>query len=243
MLGNAMPGRIRVAIEELRRLVGGGSPDLQRSLERYGAIAERYHQRTATGNHFRRAAVARLAPQPGDVVLDIGCGTGLNFAAIQEAIGPTGRVIGVELNPRMLELAQARVKRHGWTNVELVQADVAEADIPAIADASLLCAVHDVMRTPAALVNVLEHLRDGARIVAGGPKWVPWRRSDGLSKNFSTWRMNRDCVTTFEGFGRPWSHLQQLVDNLVVDEVFHGGGYIASAIRPPKLGVTQHRAA
>jgi hypothetical protein len=41
-------------------------------------------------------------------------------------------------------------------------------------------------------------------------------------------------VTTFEGFGRPWSHLQQLVDNLVVDEVFCGGGYIGSGIRPPK---------
>ena len=46
--------------------------------------------------------------------------------------------------------------------------------------------------------------------------------------------MNRDCVTTFEGFRRPWSHLEELVDNFVVDEVFHGGGYVAYGIRPPK---------
>jgi hypothetical protein len=46
------------------------------------------------------------------------------------------------------------------------------------------------------------------------------------------WRWNRSRVTTFEGFGRPWSHLEPLVDNLVVDEVFFGGGYIASGVRP-----------
>jgi hypothetical protein len=82
------------------------------------------------------------------------------------------------------------------------------------------------------LANVLDHLGDGARIIAGGPKWAPWRRSDGLSSNLSEWRMNRECVTTFEGFTRPWSHLEQLVDDLVVDEVFHGGGYVASAATP-----------
>jgi SAM-dependent methyltransferase len=211
-----------------------GAPDRQRSLERYAALAETYHQRTAPGDHFRRAAVARLAPLPGEVILDVGCGIGLNFAAIQDAIGPSGQLIGVELNPRMLDLARAHIERRGWTNVELVQADVAEAEIPATADGTLLCAVHDVMRSPAALANVLDHLRAHARIVAGGPKWAPWRGSHGVSMNYKTWKMNRGCVTTFEGFGRPWSHLQLLVDNLVVDEVFHGGGYIACGIRPPK---------
>jgi SAM-dependent methyltransferase len=231
-MDNATPRTIRAAVDGARRMLGAGAPDRQRSLESYGEMAGRYHQRTASGDHYRRQAVTRLAPQPGEVILDIGCGTGLNFGAIQDAIGPTGRLIGVELNPKMLDVARARVERHGWTNVDLVQADVAEAEIPATADAGLLCAVHDVMRSPAALANVLDHLREGGRIVAGGPKWAPWRGADGLSVNFKTWRMNRDCVTTFEGFGRPWSHLQPLVDHLVVDEVFHGGGYIVSGMRP-----------
>jgi SAM-dependent methyltransferase len=226
--------RVKAAQEGARRLLGAGAPDMQRSLERYGALAETYHQRTAPGDPCRRLAVARLAPFPGEVILDVGCGTGLNFAAIEDAIGPSGRLIGLELNPRMLDLARARIERCGWTNVELVQSDVAEADIPATADGALLCAVHDVMRSPAALANVLNHLRAYARIVAGGPKWAPWRGSDAVSMNFRTWRMNRDFVTTFEGFSRPWSHLQRLVDNLVVDEFFLGGGYIASGIRPPK---------
>jgi SAM-dependent methyltransferase len=225
---------IKGALEGVRRLVGVGAPDRQRSLERYAAMAETYHKNTAGGDHYRRQAVARLAPLRGEVILDVGCGTGLNFAAIEGAIGPSGQLIGVELNPRMLDEARARIERHGWTNVQLVESDVAEADIPAIADGTLLCAVHDVMRSRAALANVLDHLRPHARIVAAGPKFAPWRGYDALSMNFRTWKWNRGCVTTFEGFSRPWSQLERLVDNLVVDEVFYGGGYIASGIRPPK---------
>jgi precorrin-6B methylase 2 len=224
---------IAAALRGARRLVGVGTPDRERSLTSYARLAETYHQRTATGNYYRRQAVARLAPSSSGVILEVGCGTGLNFEAIQNAIGPSGRLIGVELNPRMLDQARARIERHGWTNVELVEADAAEADIPAIADGVLLCAVHDVMRSPAALANVVDHVRVGARIVAGGPKWASWRGSAGLFANFRTWRMNRECVTTFEGFSRPWSHLELLLDNFVVDEVFHGGGYLAHGMRPP----------
>jgi SAM-dependent methyltransferase len=242
-MANAASRGIAAALDGTRRFIGAGAPDRKRSLKRYGALAETYHQRTASGDHYRRLAVARLAPSPGEVILDVGCGTGLNFAAIVDAIGPSGRLIGVELNPSMLGLARARIARHGWTNVELVQADVAEAEIPAIGDGSLLCGVHDVMRSPAALANVLDHLRAHARIVAGGPKWAPWRGSAACLMNFRAWRTNRDYVTTFEGFGRPWSCLELLADNLVVDEVFHGGGYIASGFRPPKGSATLRREA
>ena len=123
-------------------------------------------------------------------------------------------------------------KRVGGLGRLLGQADIAEADIPVLADGALLCAVHDVMRSPAALANVLSHLRPRARIVAGGPKWAPWLRSGAVSMNLRTWKMNRQCVTTFDGFRQPWSYLELLADNLVVDEVFLGGGYIASGTRP-----------
>ena len=225
---------IRALLGRALQLVGAGAPDPQRSLERYNSLAGSYHQRTFVGDHYRRETVARLAPLPGEVILDIGCGTGLNFAAILDGIGPSGRLIGVELSRSMLDQARARIERHGWTNVELVQADVAQADIPATADGALLCGVHDVMRSPASLANVLDHLRTHGRIVAAGPKWVPWRRSGALAANFTTWKMNRDYVTTFEGFRQPWSHLQALVGNLVVDEIFPGGGYVAAGIRPPQ---------
>jgi SAM-dependent methyltransferase len=231
-MANAIPRRLKTALGPGGKFGLAGAPNRQRSLERYGAMAKTYDVRTVGGDYYRRKAVARLAPLPGEVIIDVGCGTGLNFAAIQKAIGPSGTLIGIELNPSMLDQARARVDAQGWGNVELVQADVSEADIPAIADGALMCAVHDVMRSPAALANVVHHLRPRARIVAGGPKWAPWQAPGALFVNLRTWRMNRDCVTTFEGFSRPWSHLQLLMDNVVVDEFFGGGGYIASGIRP-----------
>ena len=85
----------------------------------------------------------------------------------------------------MLARARALVERRGWNNVELICAAAEEATIPAQVDAAILCAVHDVMRSPRALANVLEHVRDGGRIVAGGPKWVSWRRR-GRSRSTSS---------------------------------------------------------
>jgi ubiquinone/menaquinone biosynthesis C-methylase UbiE len=45
---------------------------------------------------WRHEAVRRLNLGPGDLVVDVGCGTGLNFAALQEAIGPDGKIVGID---------------------------------------------------------------------------------------------------------------------------------------------------
>jgi SAM-dependent methyltransferase len=201
-------------------------------------MARSYELRTASGDQGRRELVARLAPRRGEVILDVGCGTGRNFDQIQERIGPGGRLIGIEPSPEMLAQALALVRRRGWTNVELVCAGAEEAAIPGMVDAALLCAVHDVMRSPAALANVLRHVRAGGRIVAGGPKWVPWRESGAISLNLSTWRLNRECVSTFEGFQQPSSRLAALVPQLEVEERYMGGGYIASATIGPEVSAT-----
>jgi SAM-dependent methyltransferase len=225
----AKPRPLLAAAATLRQALTGASPDRHRALAQYGAMARSYEMRTASGDHWRRELVARLAPRPGEVVLDVGCGTGRNFEQIQQWMGPNGRLIGIEQSPEMLAQAHALVERHGWTNVDLVCASAEEAAIPATVDAALLCAVHDVMRSPAALANVLRHVREDGRIVAGGAKWAPWRRSGSVSLNLSTWRLNRDCVSTFEGFRRPWSRLAGLVGDLSVEEMYDGGGYIAFA--------------
>jgi SAM-dependent methyltransferase len=216
----------------VRQTLGRAAPDRDRSLRSYGAMARTYELRTASGDLGRRELVERLAPRPGEVILDVGCGTGRNFDQIQQRIGPTGRLIGVEQSPEMLARAQALVERRGWTNVELICAGAEEAAIPVVADAAILCAVHDVMRSPGALAHVLEHVREGGRLVAGGPKWARWRQSGSLSLNLVTWRLNRDCVSTFAGFRRPWSRLAELAPGLRVEERYCGAGYIASARLP-----------
>jgi demethylmenaquinone methyltransferase/2-methoxy-6-polyprenyl-1,4-benzoquinol methylase len=81
--------------------------------------------------HSQRVQTVRaLRLQPGDSVVDIACGTGLNFPLIEEAIGPEGRILGVDLTDAMLERAQRRIETNGWRNVNLVQADAASFDFP-----------------------------------------------------------------------------------------------------------------
>jgi SAM-dependent methyltransferase len=226
------PRTITAAAVTVRQSLGRAAPDPARSVRSYGAMAPSYEWRTTSGDHARRELVERLAPRPGEAILDVGCGTGRNFDWIQQRIGPEGRLIGIEPSPQMLARAEALVQRRGWTNVELVCARAEDATVAATVDAAILCAVHDVMRSPTALANVLEHIREDGRIVAGGPRWVPWRRSGAISLNLSTWQLNRECVSTFEGFQRPWSRLAELVPELLVEERYRGGGYIASATRP-----------
>lgn len=77
------------------------------------------------------AAVDELGIEPGETVVDLACGTGLNFERILERIGDAGRLVGVDLTAAMLEKAAERVRRHGWKNVDLVHADAAVYEFPA----------------------------------------------------------------------------------------------------------------
>src|ERR1700743_2811685 len=67
----------------------------------------------------RLRAVQALGLRAGDTVVDLACGTGLNFALLQQAVGPGGQIIGVDLTDAMLARAQDRVKANGWSNVSL----------------------------------------------------------------------------------------------------------------------------
>lgn len=79
---------------------------------------------------YRLLAIKKLSLQRGHFVLELGCGTGLNFPFIMEQIGPEGKMIGVDLTQGMLDVARKRVERFGWKNVELIQSDIAAYDFP-----------------------------------------------------------------------------------------------------------------
>ncbi len=81
----------------------------------------------------RVAAIDLMALRPGHRVLDIGCGTGLNFPLVQDRIGPTGWITGVDASSQMLGQAQRRAGTAGWGNVRLIEADATAVDAPDIA--------------------------------------------------------------------------------------------------------------
>ena len=94
--------------------------------ETYRGQAGRYDRRTDAFRRWRELAVHRLPAQPGETVLDVGCGTGLCLPLLQHKVGPSGTIIGIDASPQMLEVAGARVAEHGWDNVQLFAAPVAQ---------------------------------------------------------------------------------------------------------------------
>ncbi|KAI9130069.1 class I SAM-dependent methyltransferase [Acaryochloris sp. CCMEE 5410] len=78
----------------------------------------------------RKLAIASLQLHPGDTVIDLCCGTGLNFPLLEELIGPEGKIIGVDLTAGMLAQARQRVETNHWQNINLIQSDVADYSFP-----------------------------------------------------------------------------------------------------------------
>lgn len=78
----------------------------------------------------RRAARLALDLKPGDRVLDLACGTGLNFPHLRQLVGERGQVVGVDVTPAMLDIAQKIIIKQGWKNVEVREADAAALPFP-----------------------------------------------------------------------------------------------------------------
>src|SRR4029453_11084873 len=83
---------------------------------RYGVRGEFYDIASALATAFRRRAVDLLALSPGEVVLDVGWGTGLCFPLIEERIGDAGWVVGLDVSAAMMRTARTRVERRGWSH-------------------------------------------------------------------------------------------------------------------------------
>jgi demethylmenaquinone methyltransferase/2-methoxy-6-polyprenyl-1,4-benzoquinol methylase len=134
----------------------------RRSARRYDLTSRLYYLQRA----HRRRAVQALRLRPGASVVEIACGTGLNFPLIQQEIGPEGRIVGVDLTDAMLAQARHRIEAHGWTNVTLVQADGAEFEFPSHVDAILATYPHALLPEPRQVIA------QGAAGLSPGGRWV-----------------------------------------------------------------------
>ncbi len=74
-------------------------------------------------------AIEALSPGSGDVVLDIGCGTGQTLLQLAERVGTDGRVIGVDVAPLLIEIAKRRAEP--LSQVRLIRADAQSLNLPA----------------------------------------------------------------------------------------------------------------
>ena len=139
---------------------------LERSRRRWDRWSDWYATSERDFEPMREDAIDRLGLEPGDRVLDVGCGPGVTLERLRADVGPAGKVVAIDYSPEMVAKARDRVDRHGWENVEVIRADATRFDVDEGFDAAIaslsLSVMPDVRRTVA---NVHGLLTPGAPFV------------------------------------------------------------------------------
>ena len=176
---------------------------------------------------LRLRTIGLLHLQPGEVVLDVGAGTGLSFEPLLRAVGPAGRVLAFEQSPDMYEQAAARVCRQGWPQVWQRNEAAETVQLPQAPDAVLFNYVRDISRTPSAVDNILRQAKPGARIAMAGMKYFPlWTGP----LNLLAWLKNRPYNAKAADLWRPWRLVASHCQHFEWTSTQAGMGYIAHGV-------------
>jgi ubiquinone/menaquinone biosynthesis C-methylase UbiE len=179
---------------------------------------------------FRQKAAERLRLQPGDRVLEIGCGTGRNLPPLRAVVGSTGRVYGVDISTGMLEKARQLCAQRGWSNVDLLEQDAAEFAAPEPLDGVMFGLSYNTIPHH---LTVLHHawtlLRPGGRLVVMDAK-LPPGRGGRMILPFSLWLMKRTMLGN--PLIKPWEDVARLAGSIAMEEFMFGSWYICAATKP-----------
>src|SRR6201981_1476035 len=182
----------------------------------------------------RLRAVQALGLRPGGTVIDLACGTGLNFPLLQEAVGPGGRIVGVDLTDAMLAQAKDRIEANGWSNISLVQADAAGFDFPAGVNAIL--STYAMTQVP----ECAEVIAHGAKALSGAGRWVVLDLQP--PGNTPRWlaQLGTATVRPFASIDqwimrRPWEAIRAAMQEELTDpswtELFFGTAFLEAGAR------------
>jgi SAM-dependent methyltransferase len=129
-----------------------------------------------------------LGAQPGDRVLDAGCGPGFYVAELLDRVGAGGSVVGVDASAQMLAVAAKRAPRADLREGDVTALPVEDADFDRALSVQVLEYVDDI---PAALAELHRALRPGGRLVIWDVDWatVSWhsRDQDRMKRFLTAW--------------------------------------------------------
>lgn len=112
-------------------------------------------------------AIAALSLRPGDVVADLGAGSGYYTVRLARAVGETGRVFAVDIQPEMLAILRSKVEKNRLSNVELVLGGEDDPRLPAASsDLVLMVDVYHELARPQQMLRAIKRaLKPGGRLV------------------------------------------------------------------------------
>jgi arsenite methyltransferase len=104
--------------------------------------------------------------RPGEVVVDLGSGGGLDVFLASRMVGPKGRAIGIDMTPAMIERAQTNAKAAGYENVEFLLSTIDQIPLP---DTSVDCVISNCVLNlapdkPAVFREIARVLKPGGRV-------------------------------------------------------------------------------
>ena len=84
---------------------------------------------------WREKTIQELNLKEGQTVIDLGCGTGLNFLHLEKKLGPSGHIYGVDISQAMLFEANKKITKNKWDNISLIKSDFNDFEFPGNVDA------------------------------------------------------------------------------------------------------------
>jgi ubiquinone/menaquinone biosynthesis C-methylase UbiE len=190
-------------------------------LSRAPAETRRLQVQAQVLNPCTRRLFEQAGITSGMRVLDVGSGAGDVALLLAEKVGPGGAVVGVEIDPTMLETARARVEATGLTNVSFLLGDIASVPLETKFDAIVGRLIFMHLRSPAAVLHRLaSHLRPGGIVAIlefdmAHLATTPVHPANPLIEQVFTWiveafrraglpvRMGLDLYTVFLDAGLP----------------------------------------
>lgn len=204
-----------------------------RAASTYNAAADSFDAPPlAFWDRIGRRTLAKLSLPPGAHVLDVCCGSGASAIPAAEIVGPSGRVLGVDLAENLLDLARRKAQKRGLTNVAFLHADFESLD-PSIESFDAVVCVFGIFflpDMPAAARHLWRLVRPGGQLAV--TTWGPRVLEPGNTAFWDAVRIEQPSL--YKSFS-PWDRINEpaSLSAMLLEGAVHASDVIAEEGRQP----------